>query len=522
MHIVETLLVLVAACIGFALVARRARLPYAVVLVLGGMALAFIPGVPQVELDPQIALAFFLPPLLMASAYRTDWSGFRGNLRPILALAIGAVLFTAICIAAVAKALVPGLPWAAAIALGAIIAPPDAVAAASILQRLRLPRRIVIVLEGESLINDASALVLYRLAVAATLAGTFSALEAGVSFVALGLGGVVIGWAVGRAAVIAIRRLEDTLLETSMSFVACFASFFAAEFIHVSGVIAVVATGLVLGRAQHGLTARTRRDARTVWEFVEFIMNSLIFILIGLQLNGILDRLDEYGGWRVSGLAVAVSLALIVSRFVWVFPATWLPRQIPSVRRRDPMPSWQHSVIISWAGMRGVVSLAAALALPVAFPERDLIVFLAFCAILATLVVQGTTLEWLIRRLGIEERRRPGMSAEEAAARALVARASLAEMERRAEDLLAGSIAQDLLPEYRDRVRLLDGINQGPIAAERASRLEHRLHALRAGRARLIRHRDEDGVEEELLSRLVEELDLEELRLRRLLGAADA
>ncbi|BDG71412.1 Na+/H+ antiporter [Roseomonas fluvialis] len=522
MHIVETLLVLVAACIGFALVARRARLPYAVVLVLGGMALAFIPGVPLVELDPQIALAFFLPPLLMASAYRTDWNAFKGNLRPILLLAVGAVLFTALCVAAVAKALIPGLPWAAAIALGAIVAPPDAAAAAAIVNRLRLPRRIVIVLEGESLINDASALVLYRFAVAATLAGTFSLVEAGLSFVALGVGGVAIGWAVGRLAVVAIRRLDDTLLETAMSFVACFASFFAAEFVHVSGVIAVVATGLVLGRAQHGLSARTRRDARTVWEFIEFILNSLIFILIGLQLNGILDRLDAYGAWRLAGLAIVLSLALIVSRFLWVAPAMWLPRMILSIRRRDPMPPWSHMTIISWAGMRGVVSLAAALALPVGFPERDLIVFLAFCAILATLVLQGTTLEWLIRRLGAEEKRRPGMGAPEAAARALVAHAALQEMERRAEDVLSGTIAQDLLPEYRDRVRLLDGINQGAIAAERASRLEHRLHALRAGRARLIRHRDEDGVEEDLLTRLVEELDLEELRLRRLLGAADA
>lgn len=522
MHIVETLLILVAACIGFALLARRARLPYAVVLVLGGMALAFTPGVPQLELDPQIALAFFLPPLLQASAYRTDWNGFKGNLRPILLLAVGAVLFTAICIAALAKLLIPGLPWAAAITLGAIVAPPDAAAAAAIVNRLRLPRRIVIVLEGESLINDASALVLYRFAVAATLAGTFSLLEAGLSFVALALGGIAIGWAVGRLAVMAIRRLDDTLLETAMSFVACFASFFAAEFVHVSGVIAVVATGLVLGRAQHGFSARTRRDARTVWEFIEFILNSLIFILIGLQLNAIMDRLEEYGGWRLAAIAVAVSLVLIVSRFVWVFPATWLPRLIPAVRRRDPMPPWSHVTIISWAGMRGVVSLAAALALPVNFPERDLIVFLAFCAILATLVLQGTTLEWLIRRLGAEEKRRTSMGVEEAAARTLVAHAALREMERRAEDLLSGAIAQDLLPEYRDRVRLLDGINQGAIAAERASRLEHRLHALRAGRARLIRHRDEDGVEEELLTRLVEELDLEELRLRRLLGVADA
>jgi CPA1 family monovalent cation:H+ antiporter len=486
------------------------------------MALAFIPGVPQVELDPQIALAFFLPPLLQASAYRTDWTAFKGNLRPILLLAVGAVLFTALCIAAVAKLLIPGLPWAAAIALGAIVAPPDAVAAAAVLQRLRLPRRIVTVLEGESLINDASALVLYRFAVAATLAGAFSWTEAGVSFVALAVGGVAIGWAVGRGAVLLIRRLDDTLLETAVSFIACFAAFFAAEAVHVSGVIAVVTAGLVLGRAQHGFSARTRRDSRTVWEFVEFVLNSLVFILIGLQLNAILGRLDAYGAWHVTGLALALSVALIASRFVWVFPATWIPRLIPAVRRRDPMPPWSHVTIISWAGMRGVVSLAAALALPTGFPERDLIVFLAFCAILATLVVQGTTLEWLIRRLGAEEKRRPGMGVEEAAARTLVAHAALREMERRAEDVLSGAIAQDLLPEYRDRVRLLDGINQGAIAAERAARLEHRLHALRAGRARLLRHRDEDGVEEGLLTRLVEELDLEELRLRRLMGAADA
>ncbi len=522
MPLVETLLLLMAVCVGFALLARRARLPYAVVLVLGGMALAFIPGVPQVELDPQIALAFFLPPLLQASAYRTDWTAFKGNLRPILLLAVGAVLFTALCIAAVAKLLIPGLPWAAAIALGAIVAPPDAVAAAAVLQRLRLPRRIVTVLEGESLINDASALVLYRFAVAATLAGAFSWTEAGVSFVALAVGGVAIGWAVGRGAVLLIRRLDDTLLETAVSFIACFAAFFAAEAVHVSGVIAVVTAGLVLGRAQHGFSARTRRDSRTVWEFVEFVLNSLVFILIGLQLNAILGRLDAYGAWHVTGLALALSVALIASRFVWVFPATWIPRLIPAVRRRDPMPPWSHVTIISWAGMRGVVSLAAALALPTGFPERDLIVFLAFCAILATLVVQGTTLEWLIRRLGAEEKRRPSMGVEEAAARTLVAHAALREMERRAEDVLSGAIAQDLLPEYRDRVRLLDGINQGAIAAERAARLEHRLHALRAGRARLLRHRDEDGVEEGLLTRLVEELDLEELRLRRLMGAADA
>ena len=522
MEIVEVLLALMAACVAFAVIARRARLPYAVVLVVGGMVLAFIPGMPEVELDPQIALAFFLPPLLQASAYRTDWKAFKGSIRPILLLAVGAVLFSAVCVGIAVKLVIPGFPWAAAITLGAIVAPPDAVAAAAVLQRLRLPRRIVTVLEGESLINDASALVLYRFAVAATLAGSFSWAGAGASFLLLAAGGVATGWAAGWLAVRAARRLQDTLLEIAASIIACFGSFFAAEALHVSGVIAVVTTGLVLGHAQHGFTAETRRASLTVWRFIEFVLNSLIFILIGLQLNGILDRLHDYPAWHLALISVSVSVVLIVARFAWVFPAIWLPRQIPSVRRHDPLPPISHSVIISWAGMRGVVSLAAALALPVTFPERDLLVFVAFCTILATLVLQGTTLEWLIRKLGVEEKRRTVMPHEEAAARTLIAHASLREMERRAEDLLAGAIAQDLLPEFRDRVRLLDGINQGPIAAERAARLEHRLHALRAGRARLLRHRDEDGLDEDLMTRLVEELDLEELRLRRLLGAADA
>lgn len=521
MAIVQALLALIAACIGFALLARRARLPYAVVLVLGGMVLAFIPGVPHVDLDPELALAFFLPPLLQASAYRTDWPAFKGNIRPILLLAVGAVLFTALVIGALAKLLVPGLPWAAAIAFGAIVAPPDAVAAAAVLKRLSLPKRLVVVLEGESLVNDASALVLYRLALAAVAAGAFSWFGVGFEFLVLAAGGVAVGFAIGRLTIAAMRRLEDTLLETAASFVACFVSFLGAEALHASGVIAVVTTGLVLGRAQHRLSARTRRDAVAAWQFIEFVLTSLVFILIGLQLNQILGRLDAYGPLHLALLALAMSAALVLVRFLWVFPVTAIERLIPAIRRQHGAAPWKEAMIVSWAGMRGVVSLAAALALPASFPERDLIVFLAFCAILATLVVQGTTLEWVIRRLGVEEKRRPGMGVEEAAARTLIAHASLREMERRAEDILAGAIAQDLLPEYRDRVRLLDGINQGAIAAERAARLELRLHALRAGRARLLRHRKEDGLEEELMARLTEELDLEELRLRRLMGVAE-
>ncbi|MBR0642236.1 Na+/H+ antiporter [Plastoroseomonas hellenica] len=521
MPIVEAVLAMIAACIGFALIARRTRLPYSVMLVLGGMAIAFIPGIPQVELDPQIALAFFLPPLLQGSAFRTDWREFRHNLRPILFLAVGAVLFTALCIGAVAKWMIPDLPWAAAIALGAIVAPPDAVAATSILQRLRIPRRIVTVLEGESLVNDATALVLYRFAVAA-MATAFSPWEAAAAFVVVGAGGIAIGWLGGRAAVWAIPRLRDTLLEVAATFVICFAVFLAAEAVHASGVMAVVTAGLVLGRAAYrDLSANTRQAARAVWGFIEFILNSLVFILIGLQLNAILDRIEGYTAATLIGLALLLSAVLIVSRFLWVVPASWLLRLIPAMRHREPLPPWSHTVVICWAGMRGVVSLAAALALPLDFPARDLLVFLAFCAILATLVLQGTTLGWVIRRLRIEEKRSTTMPWDEAAARTLVAQASLAKLVAHADDPLDGAIARDIMPEYRDRVRLLDGIGQGAVAAERTARLQLRLQALRHGRDRLVRHHAEDGLDDEILHRIGQELDLEELRLRRLLGIAE-
>jgi CPA1 family monovalent cation:H+ antiporter len=521
MEIVEAVLALIAACIGFALLARRLNLPYAVILVLGGMVLAFIPGLPSVTLDPQIALAFFLPPLLQASAWRTDWRAFRANLRPILLLAVGAVLFTALCVAVVAKLLIPGLPWAAAVALGAIVAPPDAVAAAAVLARLRIPRRIVTVLEGESLVNDATALVLYRFAILAVAAGGIAVEEAAGSFVLLAVGGVAIGWGVGRVANWVFPRLRDTLLITAASFIACFGSFFAAEALHLSGVLAVVTTGLVLGQLQHRtLTPEARMAAVAVWRFVDFVLTSLVFILVGLQLRDILSRLGERGVVELALLALALSLVLIVSRFVWVFPSLYAARLIPAVRRTQPPPPLGHAVVISWAGMRGVVSLAAALALPLGFPERDLLIFLAFCAILATLVVQGTTLEWVIRRMKVEEPRLRGMAAEEAAVRRHLAAAAHAEVARRAEDLLEGAVARDLLDEYADKSRVYRSVARGGGHAELEARMRIRLAALRAARAALLTHHQDGHLDDELLHGLESEHDLEELRILRTLGIA--
>ena len=522
MDIVEAVLALIAACIGFALLARRLAVPYAVVLVLGGMALALAPGVPAVRLDPELALAFFLPPLLQASAFRTDWRAFRRDLRAILLLAVGCVLFTAVCIAAVASWLIPGLPWPAALALGAIVAPPDAVAVAAVLRRLHLPRRIVTVLEGESLINDATALVLYRFAVAAIAAGTVAPVATALGFLLVAAIGAAVGYVLGRGAVWITARLDDPMLETALGVLVGYASFLGAEALHASGVIAVVTTGLVLGRAQHlVMGSRTRLAARAVWEFLEFILNSLVFILIGLQLNDILDRLAGRDRGELAGLALAVAAALIVSRFAWILPGTWLMRRIPAAGRRDPWPGWRPVTVLSWAGMRGVVSLAAALALPAAFPERDLIVFLAFTAILATLVLQGTTLEWLILSLGIAlPRQEGGLDPEEAGARHLAAQAALAEIERRLDDPLEGAIAADLVAEYRGRAEHLHrtAANRGAMAAERAARRRLRLAALEAARERLLAQHAEGQLGEAALARLMYELDLEEQRVRQALG----
>ncbi|MCX7373433.1 MAG: Na+/H+ antiporter [Alphaproteobacteria bacterium] len=523
MEIVHAVLWMLAACIGLALLARRFDLPYAVVLIVGGMVLAFMPGLPDVQLDPDVALAFFLPPLLMASAYRTDWRAFRRNLRPILLLAVGCVIFTAFATAWVAKMLLPELPWAAAIALGAILAPPDAVAAAAVLQKLNLPRRIVTVLEGESLLNDGSSLVLYRLAVAAALAGASApAWQVAGSFVLVAIGGVVVGFIAAKAMLWAIRRTHEPLLDTATSFVACYVSFLGAEALHLSGVLAVVTTGIMIGQSQHhAFSARTRIEARHVWQFIEFVLTSLVFILIGLSLNDMLDRLAERGWAELLWQAAVISAALIATRFLWVFPTAYASRLVPAVRRADPAPPMRHLVINSWSGMRGVVSLAVALALPQGFPERDLIVFLAFAAILVTLVLQGTTLTWLIRVLRVAEPRTGGgLDPAEARARHVVASAQLAAIEARTTDIIDGPIAADLLGEYRDRSEHLgrSAAGGGAAAAEREARRRIRLDALEVARAALMRHRREEGLHDEALVKLSQELDLEELRLRHALG----
>jgi Na+/H+ antiporter len=516
----QLILVLLALCLVLALVAKRLNVPFAVALVLGGMALAFVPGLPQIEFEPELALALFLPPLLQLSAYHTDWPAFRTNLRPILLLAVGAVLFTAAAVAVVAKWLVPELPWGAAIALGAIVAPPDAVAATAVLRDLRPPKRITTVLEGESLLNDASSLVLYRFAIGATIAGSFDLGSGLLSFVASSIGGGVIGWLVGRLAMWVFAKLEDTLHDITVSVLAGFAAYFAAEAVHVSGVLGVVTCGLILGRNQHhSFTSQTRLASASVWSFLEFTLTSLVFMLIGLQLRGIAERLTNYNPWQLAMLAGAVSGTLIVSRFLWIMPMTWVPRILsPALRERDPAPPLSHMAVISWAGMRGVVSLAAALALPARFPARDIIVFLAFCAILATLVLQGTTLGPLIRRLGVNEPETDGVDQEEMAMRREVSEAALEVVQDHVDHPEHGDAAKELVAEYQERAEQAAQLDDGAEeeAERRTRQLQLRLAALDASRAKIAESRND--YDDAAAMNLTAELDLEEEQIRRELG----
>lgn len=524
MQTLSLVLLLIAASVPLALLARWSNLPYAVALVLGGMALAFVPFVPQVALDPQLVLVLFLPPLLQAGAFFMPWRPFRANLRPILLLAIGLVAFTTAAVGVATKWLLPDLPWAVCFALGAIVSPPDAVAATAVLQAMRLPKRIVVVLEGESLVNDASGLILYNIAIAAALTGAFSWTEASARFVLAGAGGTLLGAAAGFAAVQALRRLHDPMLEIAVTVLLAYASYIAADRLGLSGVLASVAAGLVLGwHAPETMSPQTRLQAKAAWDVLVFLLNSLVFLLIGLSLNDVVARVGTASLLEFSGIGLLLGLVAMAVRMLWVFPAAYLPRfLVPAIRRRDPYPPWRWLVIMGWTGMRGVVSLAAALAIPntlpdgTPFPGRDAVLFLTFVVILLTLVGQATTLGPLIRLLGLARPEAAGRDPH-AEPRRRIAAAGLAALAAKADDPLEGAIARDLLPELALRAGV--GPRRGAAAIEATARLVLLLEARAAERAALIALHRAGGIDDEALAALQEELDLEEVRLRLSLAA---
>jgi len=520
-RVVELVVVLFVVVIGLATLARRLVIPYPILLVVGGLFLGFVPGLPPVRLAPDLVFFVFLPPILWAAAFFTSFRDFRANLRPIMLLALGLVVATTAAVAVVAHAVVPGMSWAGGVALGAIVSPPDAVAAVAILRRLRIPRRVVVVLEGESLVNDASALILYRTAVAAMVTGAFSLTDALGRFGLSAVGGVAVGLAVAGIVLLALRWVSDSLSEIAVTLLAPYVAWMVAERLGLSSVLACVAGGLLFRRLfGRAVGPVTRLQGRAVWDLLVFALNGVIFILIGLQLRTLAQSVGpgELGALAWQGLLV--SLAAIAIRLVWVPVASWLPRQIPSIGARDPMPPWRNIALVAWTAMRGVVSLAAALALPLStadgrpLPLREQIILLTFAVILVTLVLQGLSLGPLVRWLRFPEDRT--LEAEEIHARDRAVRAALERLEvvlgqaPGGEEQLA-----DLRRHYEDRARVIAERQAGvPLSSSLADAVFKRARheALSAERRTLLELRDHGAISDEVLLELERELDLEAAR----------
>jgi monovalent cation/hydrogen antiporter len=518
------LLVLMVAVGGLGVLAGVVRVPYPIVLVLGGLVLGFVPGVPPAELPPELVLVLFLPALLYQAAFFSSPRDLRADMRAITLLAVGLVLATMSAVAVTAHALVGGLPWAAAFTLGAIVAPTDPLAATAIARRLGVPRRLVTVLEGESLVNDATALVAYRLAVAAVVAGSFTLWGAGVQFVGRGIGGVAIGLAVGWLIAEARRRIEDPVVEIVLSVVTGYAAYLPAELLGVSGVLAAVTAGLYVGwRAPELASPSTRLLGFSFWEVLVYLLNAVLFVLVGLQLHPILSELSGSSVAVLVGQAALVSAVVIAVRIGWGFTVPYLVRALdrrPAQRARRI--GARQRLVAGWSGMRGAVSLAAALALPLEtstgqpFPQRNLLIFMTFGVILATLVLQGLSLPWLIRRLGLH--RDDSEDQEELRGRLRATDAALARLEElAAEEWTRDDTVERMRGLYQFRRRRLkarggylddDGAQDRSLAYQRLVR-----ELLQAQRQAIVRLRNQGEISNEVMHRIERDLDLEDARL---------
>ncbi|WP_152682729.1 Na+/H+ antiporter [Caenimonas sp. SL110] len=519
MALLELLVLLLLSSVALGWIARRFKFPYPIALVAGGAVLGLVPNLPQYAFDPQLILVAVLPPILYQAALLTSWTDFKANIRPIGLLAIGLVAVTTLAVGATLKWMVPDVPWAAAFVLGAIVSPPDAVAATAILSRLNMPRRIVTILEGESLVNDASGLVLYKFAVAAVLTGAFSWMEASVQFAAVSIGGIAVGMALAFAYIWIHKRLGDPFIEVLTVLTIPYATYIAAELMHTSGVLAVVAAGLVRGRyAPEIVSAEMRIMARSVWNLLVFLLNSLVFMLIGLQIHGVVVNLGNFPTALLTAVAIAVTAVAVAVRFLWVFPVAYLPERLSGNLRDDaPRPNKNELIIISWCGMRGIVSLAAALALPLKladgspFPYRDLIIFVSFAVILATLIGQGLSLTPMIRRLKVGSNW--SLHDEQIRVRSAMSTAALAAIDKQliAEGAPPGW-ARALKAEIADRIAVVASPD-----SERTPRVELvnrlRFAAIQAERAELIRLWRANEIGDEVMHHLMEMLDYEQAHL---------
>jgi CPA1 family monovalent cation:H+ antiporter len=519
------ILLMLAAIVVVAAVAKRFSLPYPIAFVVGGSVLAFAPNLPMLHVDPQWIFLIFLPPLLYAGGWFTDWNAFKDNGRSIGLLAVGLVVFTTAMVGVAAHALLPQLGWAAAFVLGAIVSPPDAVAAGAVFERFSVPRRIMAILDGEGLVNDATALVIYRFAVVAVVTGTFSAASAGVAFVVVAVGGVVLGLAAGYAIVegtVALRRFafSDYLIDNAIQLLAPYAIYLAGEAFGVSGVLAVVTAGIFVARqAGRIYLPEGRLVAYAVWDLLIFLLNGLVFLLIGLQLRSIVANPSMVT--RDLPIGLAISALVIVLRIAWVYPGTYLPRMLSAgIRAREPRPPIAGVFVVAWSGMRGIVSLAGARALPNAtargapFPGRSDILFVTFCVIFVTLVLQGLSLIPLLHWLQIDDDDLPKREIE---VRVAALRAGIARLRQLEPDFASTEeweVEGRLLGEYEYRIAHLTGHLDGSID-EADVAFDHRLQeeALEAERREITRLRDSGDIPDEIYRKVQYDLDLANERI---------
>jgi monovalent cation/hydrogen antiporter len=519
LHEIEPLLLaLMVAVAGLSVLARVVRVPYPILLVLGGLVLGFLPGMPAVELPPELVLVAFLPPLLYWAGFFSSPRDLRADARAISMSAVGLVLATTAAVAVVAEAMVDGMTWPAAFALGAIVSPTDPLAASAIGRRLGVPRRLLTLLEGESLVNDATALVTYRVAVAAAVGGSFVAWQAGLRFVVGTAGGVAVGLLVGWLVAELRRRLDEPVVEIVVSVFTGYAAYLPAELLGVSGVLAAVTAGLYVGwRAPELASAATRLLGFSFWEVLVYLANAVLFILVGLQLRPILEELDGTAVAVLVGQGALVSAVVVAVRLGWGFSVPYLVRLVdrrPSqVMRRVGA---RERLMIGWSGMRGAVSLAAALALPLDFPMRNLILFLTFSVIFATLVVQGLTLPTLIRRLNFEQD--DAEEREEVRARLAATHAALDRLDELAgADWTRDDTVERLHGLYefrRRRLKARGGYLEDDGTEDRSQAYQRLLRELlQAQRQAVVRLRNQGQISNDVMHRIERELDLEDTRL---------
>ena len=510
--------------VGFGVLANRVKTPYPILLVIGGLVLSLVPGIPRFTLEPGIIFLGILPPLLFAAAFTTSWRDFRYNLVSIMFLAFGLVGFTVVGVALISQWILPGFDWHLGLVLGAVVSTTDAIAATSIARRVGLPRRIIDVLEGESLLNDASGLLALEFAVALVVTGhTPSLTEGVVRLLYLVIGGLGTGLLLGKVVELLEHYIDDAPIEITISIVTPYAAYLAAERIHASGVLSAVACGLFLGRRSATFfSSFVRLEAQAFWNTLIFVLNGIVFILIGFQLPNILDHIHGFSLRELILQGVLFSAVVILLRFVWVFPGAhasyFIRRKLLHQPESTPTPG--RIFIVSWTGMRGVVALAAAISLPATtssgtpFPQRDLILFLTFCVIFVTLVLQGLTLPALIRRIGVSDQ--PFNKCEEAEARGIMIEAALNKLETSPDrdSPHAKAIYEDVARHYRVRLGALERLQGGGrVFSQQHDLFEQLSRELRnAERTAAIQLRDQNRISDEVLRELLRELDLLDVR----------